>query len=958
MAAGLSNLNVTAMLEDHTGAVWIGTENGVYLADGERFLKQEVFTAAGVNMVVAMREDSRGRIWVMDQRHLLFWDGSAVHQIEGLKLRRSLVERRDLIALPGEPDAVFLLSGGDLLRVSSGDGGRSWTTRLAVLPEQLERHPELRKLTSVRASGDSTIWAGCGTMLCHLDLSSGRVENFGERQGVAPDAWSALLVTRKGDVWARGAKSLLQLRAGSARFEAAAPLPSMASLAVLAPLLVEDPSGRILLNVQEGVARSSHDGWRIFDHRSGLPDGEMQVLLFDRTGALWIGPQGLGVGRFAGYGAWSAWTKTEGLRSNVVWASVKSADGTVWSLSDRGLDRLDRLDSPSRQFVPAKSTLPLDHLRVAVADARDHLWLGDAKGKVIEYEPATGKTRIAADGLGHVIKLLIDRQKRVWVCSQQGLRFFSPQDGWRSPHAPEHGFPAEGYAWSITEGPTGLLWVTNGQGLFRFDGQAWVSIALPFPGGKQYNFMVAAAPDGTLWAQGIQPFPVTRLRVDGTHATVIERVPSASFGSDNITFMATDRRGWLWVGSDDGIHVYNGERWVQATSEDGLIWDDTDFNAFSEDLDGSVRIGTSGGLSHLVHPERLFSATPPTVRIREARVGEAQLHGIGPSFDLRRPVLRVSMLNTNYSREGAVIYRYRLEGQENEWQEDRTGELRFPALDAGQYKLTVVAYDTRLQKGSEPVSLAFTVLEPWWRRPWFFCMEGVLGLLAGFAIWRYTVHLLVERQQELERLVTSRTGELEREKAELLCARSALLEMTRRDSLTGLLNRAAIFEQMGALCEAALASGRPLALAMADLDSFKRINDQYGHVMGDTVLRECSRRIEGALRLGDAVGRYGGEELLILLPGLYPEHAAARMEQLRVAIAGAPVVQGTTSLTVTCSFGVAWMSGERCSLESLVEMADAALYRAKQNGRNRVEFASHRNGDLVPQDRIVDAVSC
>jgi diguanylate cyclase (GGDEF)-like protein len=157
------------------------------------------------------------------------------------------------------------------------------------------------------------------------------------------------------------------------------------------------------------------------------------------------------------------------------------------------------------------------------------------------------------------------------------------------------------------------------------------------------------------------------------------------------------------------------------------------------------------------------------------------------------------------------------------------------------------------------------------------------------------------------------------------------------DHLTGVGNRRSITEQLKRELNRARHERRPLALALADLDDFKRINDTHGHAAGDAVLCEAANAMRSQLRQYDFIGRYGGEEFLIVLPGCELPHARAIAERLRILVAATPVHHENLDLHVTVSVGIAWTGGAGLDPEVLIGAADQALYRAKANGRNRVE---------------------
>jgi len=167
--------------------------------------------------------------------------------------------------------------------------------------------------------------------------------------------------------------------------------------------------------------------------------------------------------------------------------------------------------------------------------------------------------------------------------------------------------------------------------------------------------------------------------------------------------------------------------------------------------------------------------------------------------------------------------------------------------------------------------------------------------------------------------------------------RDGFIEKAVRDGLTGLFNRRELDVQMDAAVKLAQRHGRALSCLMVDIDHFKQINDRHGHGAGDEVLRVAAARIATACRASDVVGRYGGEEFVLVLPETGPQDAVTTGDKLRRVLSERPVESETLSIPVTASVGAAAWE-ETMTAASLFAAADEALYRAKQLGRNRTEL--------------------
>lgn len=175
----------------------------------------------------------------------------------------------------------------------------------------------------------------------------------------------------------------------------------------------------------------------------------------------------------------------------------------------------------------------------------------------------------------------------------------------------------------------------------------------------------------------------------------------------------------------------------------------------------------------------------------------------------------------------------------------------------------------------------------------------------------------------------------------LIAARDELRFRATHDSLTGVGTRGVVLETLNREHSRQQREGGAFGVILLDIDHFKEVNDNYGHLCGDSVLREIAAAIKDSLRPYDTVGRYGGEEFLIVVPQADSENAVRIAQRIRKAIRSRAVAANGTEVRVTASFGVATSTqAEPAIPEALLRAADEALYRAKSNGRNRCEFAT------------------
>jgi diguanylate cyclase (GGDEF)-like protein len=471
----------------------------------------------------------------------------------------------------------------------------------------------------------------------------------------------------------------------------------------------------------------------------------------------------------------------------------------------------------------------------------------------------------------------------------------------------------------------GTLWFATQGGLLRGSNEVWSLLELSIPAPEGFS-EVSSAGHGWFWVAG-GSHGLMHLHVTGSRADRAAWITDPNVANSAVYFTQLDSRGWLWLGTDAGFVLFDGRNWRKFSQSDGLIWNDTDQNAVLADADGSMWLGTSGGLTHVIAPGKLVGTAPLDLRIGRATLGTTELQPQAqPSLGWTRGLaLDVHLRDLDFDDSNKTLIKVRLRGLSDDWFTTHDFNVHYPGLAPERYTFEAIAEDTDHHRTSKLVRVSFEILPPWWQSTWFrvFATIAAVGVLAG--TWRWSVHGLEARRRTLERALRER---------------EALLERATRDALTRLWNRQAILEIVTREIETARDAASPLAIALIDIDHFKRINDTMGHLMGDEVLRKLSEQLARKIRSRDSLGRYGGEELLLVLPEAVRQRPFLPIERLREIVAEIPFSFKGSQFRVTASFGVAWVVSSSDTAETLLARADEALYAAKSAGRDRVEYAA------------------
>jgi diguanylate cyclase (GGDEF)-like protein len=925
---GLPQNSVLAILQTRDGYLWLGTQEGLARFDGVRFT---VFDRTNTpafqnNHIQALIEDRKGDVWIAT------YGGGLVRQSGAAFRRYSIAD-----GLPNDTiRALHLSRNGDLYIGTNGGlsrfHGGKFTTVLSVknglasdevvsLFEDvdgalwigtyggglhrwkdgalthygMENGLSNDKVWSIVRDRDGNLWVGTRGGLNRL--RDGHFTAFGTKEGLPHDIVDCLYVDKSGHLWIGTRRGLALWRNG--KFESLTTKNGLPDDMVRT--VYEDAERNLWIGTYAGgLVRLKDRVIEMFSADDGLSEDVTRAILEDRNGAMWIGTYGGGINRVTGREV-TTFNAANGLGHDRAWAAAEDTDGSMWIGTYGG--GVSHLRNGVFTSYTKENGLASDQVRCVYRDPSGTIWIG-TNGGLSRFENGAFRNFTAREGLAHdkVIALQADRSGALWIGTNDGLSRW--KDGRLTTLSVRDGL-SDAMVYTIYADADDVLWIGTAGGLTRVKNGKLSAYRVADGLFNPSIYQVLEDESGFLWmssANGI--FRVSKKELHDFADGKTQSLTSISFGKSDGMRSSECNGGFQPAG------------WK---TRDGRLWFATIKGAAIVD----PRQTHTNRRSPPVVIESLLIDEKPVV----LQASELTLPAQSRKFEFQYAAL-------TYVAPEKAKFKYKLEGFDADWVEAGSRRVAFyTSIPPGTYTFSVMACNNDgVWNRSAPLSFR---LRPHFYQTWWFMALTALGALALVVlISMLRVRQLRARQDELVRLVDERTHEIKEEHAAAVRAAEEVEHLAYHDTLTGLPNRSLFMDRLILTLAQARREMASPAVFFLDIDRFKGINDSLGHSVGDSVLREVARRIKTHVREADSVARFGGDEFTILVPVLERAEDAARIAAKVLDHVREPIHLGDRELCVTASIGISIYPQDGEDAESLVKNADAAMYRAKDHGRD------------------------
>jgi diguanylate cyclase (GGDEF)-like protein len=685
-----------------------------------------------------------------------------------------------------------------------------------------------------------------------------------------------------------------------------------------------DASGALWIATGTGLVRFFEGKSEIFSDEHGLSNVFAVDVLIDRQGVLWVATDS-GLNKISQPG-FRNYRYRRGVPVNSIWSLAQLEDGAVWMGTNSGIVEID--PAGRMRIITTQDGLPDSTIL-------DFETVGGGKVWVLGYNGVylwNGKTfqsypHELFESL-NLYDLFPVSEEEVWIGTNQGVYRLRPQDNQLSPHPLNDLITGSKMVTLISPAANGDIWIVASD-LYRWHKQTNTLRKQVFPPELDVRSVLKTVegPEGQWF--------LTDRRLILYDGQQWREYPSRGRFFD----MVRTDAGEIWIGCAGGVARFDGSRFYFFGLHDGVAIEECNTGASLLDRQGRVWLG--GVNLTVVDPKLLRHYAPVQPLLTAARVGMED-HDFPGSLQFLSPSTTVEFhfAAPSFSNEQGLFYRYRVSGFEEWSAASHDTSVRYTYLPAGQHFFEVQASSDPGTWDGPVASLPLTVAPFWWQTApvWASMAGAVVGL--GYLISQLRIRRFKRQQEQLRRLVEEQTAEIKQQRDSL-----ALLAGT--DELTGLPNRRRLDERLERELARAKRSRKPMSILLFDLDHFKKVNDSGGHHMGDEMLKAVGTYGAPVIREVDTLARWGGDEFLLLLPETDTTGAMEVSLRLKGALEKPRISdsQGRVfSLSISGGLATAdFRTHAATTVEDLVKEADRALYRAKQEGRNRIriaEFAS------------------
>ena len=714
--------------------------------------------------------------------------------------------------------------------------------------------------------------------------------------------------------------------------------PNLAGEAI-SSLMEDDENNLWLGTTKKGLFRLSNNQLERFDTQSGLPNNRVLSILQDLEGSIWVGTNG-GLMRLR-KAPFTTWTKSRNLVGDYVRTVIDVDEESVLVGTSEGLSLIHN--------NIASNALPSNRASISVLSfAKRHdggIWVGTYLNGLMLWQNDELLPQLAHNnGLpsDEVRSILEDSQGNLWIGTTNGL-VRKDSSGHVQIFTRDSGLP-DNYILALAEDDQGQIWVGTGVGVAKISSSGVEIIPIHTQEEAEYAFGFWVEP-GYVWIASDRGL-IRYKQQDGTLGLIGRRT---GLPIDKLFQVVYDDLNGLWLTSNRGIWRidYNAAHAVVEGRQSQIA-----FEHFSES-DGMASAQANGGSNPaaIAMPDGTlwFATAKGVTMINSSAISQknttrlpiaieaisADGHNLSPNTDNVLPAgtnrIVIHYAGLGYVMSSRIEYRTHLVGFEKDWAlRGKNTIAEYTNLAPGTYQFLVSARYPYSDWQNANQVYTFTILPHFWQR-----LEVQIGfallvlvILVGSIKWR--LQRLQKSELKLKALVEKQTYALRQQSEDFQ-------RQANEDKLTGLPNRRAFDKWLSDKFIQAKQHQTSLALVVMDIDHFKKINDHYSHLIGDKAIKALANQLQLIADKKVHAARWGGEEFTLMIKDMNNAEVAVYCEEIRHCIETYDYSDIAPDLTMTVSMGVAFAHQVE-SYQDLLRLADQALYRAKEQGRNRVEI--------------------